>query len=301
MLILLGWCVDLPVLLLTAPGRPPISSAVAGRSRCGPPGRPWSWCHLHGRGGRHPALAGPAGADLPRRAGVAPRPPGPPETWVRCRAREGASVTDSPTRCYVLDTSVLLSDPWALTRFDEHEVVLPLVVISELEGKRHHPELGWFARRPCACSTSCASSTAGWTPRSRSAPAAAPCTSSSTTPTRRCSPQGSAATPTTAASSPARSTSPRSARAAGLGDVVLVTKDMPLRVKAAAVGLAADEYHALDVVPSGWTGMADLEVDERRRRRPVPRGRHRPRRRPRAAVPTPGCGCSAAGRRRWAG
>jgi PhoH-like ATPase len=51
-----------------------------------------------------------------------------------------------PRRCYVLDTSVLLSDPWSLIRFEEHEVVLPLVVISELEGKRHHPELGWFAR-----------------------------------------------------------------------------------------------------------------------------------------------------------
>ena len=49
-------------------------------------------------------------------------------------------------RTYVLDTSVLLSDPWAITRFAEHSVVLPLVVISELEGKRHHPELGWFAR-----------------------------------------------------------------------------------------------------------------------------------------------------------
>jgi PhoH-like ATPase len=35
---------------------------------------------------------------------------------------------------------------------------------------------------------------------------------------------------------------------------------MPLRVKAAAVGLKADEYHALDVVPSGWTGMVDVEV-----------------------------------------
>ena len=42
--------------------------------------------------------------------------------------------------------------------------------------------------------------------------------------------------------------------------MVLVTKDMPLRVKAAAVGLKADEYHALDVVPSGWTGMVDVEV-----------------------------------------
>ena len=32
-------------------------------------------------------------------------------------------------------------------RFAEHEVVLPLVVISELEGKRDHPELGYFARQ----------------------------------------------------------------------------------------------------------------------------------------------------------
>ncbi|MGB7145761.1 MAG: PIN domain-containing protein, partial [Mycobacterium sp.] len=62
-------------------------------------------------------------------------------------------MTDSPAvsqdtiRTYVLDTSVLLSDPWACSRFAEHEVVVPLVVISELEAKRHHHELGWFARQ----------------------------------------------------------------------------------------------------------------------------------------------------------
>jgi PhoH-like ATPase len=50
-------------------------------------------------------------------------------------------------RTYVLDTSVLLADPWAIQRFAEHEVVIPLVVITELEAKRHHPELGWAARR----------------------------------------------------------------------------------------------------------------------------------------------------------
>src|SRR4051794_2931246 len=50
-------------------------------------------------------------------------------------------------KTYVLDTSVLLADPGALFRFVEHEVVLPLVVISELEAKRHHPDLGWAARR----------------------------------------------------------------------------------------------------------------------------------------------------------
>ncbi|WP_232682161.1 PIN domain-containing protein, partial [Nocardioides sp. R-C-SC26] len=46
----------------------------------------------------------------------------------------------------MLDTSVLLADPGAHKRFAEHEVVLPVVVITELEGKRHHPELGYFAR-----------------------------------------------------------------------------------------------------------------------------------------------------------
>src|SRR5664279_3073389 len=50
------------------------------------------------------------------------------------------------TRVYVVDTSVLLSDPNALLRFAEHSVVLPVVVITELEAKRHHPELGYFAR-----------------------------------------------------------------------------------------------------------------------------------------------------------
>src|SRR3954452_12034638 len=46
-------------------------------------------------------------------------------------------------RTFVLDTSVLLADPGALKRFDEHHIVLPVVVITELEGKRAHPELGY--------------------------------------------------------------------------------------------------------------------------------------------------------------
>jgi len=49
-------------------------------------------------------------------------------------------------RTYVLDTSVLLSDPKAMYRFAEHEVVIPLIVVAELEAKRTHPELGFFAR-----------------------------------------------------------------------------------------------------------------------------------------------------------
>jgi len=57
-----------------------------------------------------------------------------------------APAVDAGRRTYVLDTSVLLSDPHALRRFAEHDVVLPVVVITELEAKRHHAELGYFAR-----------------------------------------------------------------------------------------------------------------------------------------------------------
>jgi hypothetical protein len=41
-----------------------------------------------------------------------------------------------PTQTYVLDTCVLLADPHALYRFDEHDLVVPLVVIEELDRKK---------------------------------------------------------------------------------------------------------------------------------------------------------------------
>ena len=55
--------------------------------------------------------------------------------------------TTPGARTYVLDTSVLLSDPQAIFRFAEHAVVIPVVVIGELEGKRNDPEIGYFARK----------------------------------------------------------------------------------------------------------------------------------------------------------
>jgi PhoH-like ATPase len=169
-------------------------------------------------------------------------------------------VTNSPTRCYVLDTSVLLSDPWSLTRFDGHEVVLPLVVISELEGKRHHPELGWFARTALRQLDEL---------RILHGRLDAPVPIGSGGATLHVElnhtdpevlPAGfrTGANDSRILACALNLAAERSAD--GRGEVVLVTKDMPLRVKAAAVGLASDEYHALDVVPSGWTGMADLEV-----------------------------------------
>ncbi|MEH3156434.1 MAG: PhoH family protein [Gordonia paraffinivorans] len=159
------------------------------------------------------------------------------------------------TRTYVLDTSVLLSDPWAVTRFAEHSVVLPLVVIGELEGKRHHHELGWFARESLRMlddlrlehgrlDLPVPIGTEGGTLQvelNHTDPRVLPAGFRTETNDSRilaCA---------------------LNLRAEGK-DVTLVSKDIPLRVKAGAVGLAADEYRAQDVVVSGWTGMTELDV-----------------------------------------
>lgn len=187
----------------------------------------------------------------------------------------GSPDARSGPRCYVLDTSVLLSDPWAITRFDEHQVVLPLVVISELEAKRHHPELGWFARealrqlddlriqhgrldRPVPIG-SCGGTVQ--VELNHTDPEVLPAgfrTDSNDSRILACALNLQAER---------RSRAPRSDTRIGTaergpdhGPVALVTKDMPLRVKAAAVGLVADEYRGQDVVPSGWTGLADVEL-----------------------------------------
>ena len=38
-----------------------------------------------------------------------------------------------PRRTHVLDTSVLLADPRAVLRFEEHDVVVPMVSVLELD------------------------------------------------------------------------------------------------------------------------------------------------------------------------
>jgi len=50
-------------------------------------------------------------------------------------------------RTFVLDTCVLLADPSAILRFDEHQVVLPLIVVEELDRKKTRlDEIGTNAR-----------------------------------------------------------------------------------------------------------------------------------------------------------
>lgn len=71
----------------------------------------------------------------------------PQSTTQSTTQRSAGASAKTRERSYVLDTSVLLSDPTAFFRFAEHAVIIPVVVIAELEGKRHDPELGFFARQ----------------------------------------------------------------------------------------------------------------------------------------------------------
>ncbi|MFV2024232.1 PhoH family protein [Solwaraspora sp. WMMD937] len=157
-------------------------------------------------------------------------------------------------RAYVLDTSVLLSDPGAFHRFAEHEVVIPLVVISELEGKRHHPELGWFARQSLRMLDEL---------RVRHGRLDQPVPANESGGTLRVElnhadtdvlPPGFRNE-----SNDTRILSVALSMGAEGRDVVLVSKDMPLRVKAASVGLVADEYRHGQASDPTWTGMAELE------------------------------------------
>ncbi len=159
------------------------------------------------------------------------------------------------TRTYVVDTSVLLADPSALSRFEEHEVVLPVVVVTELEAKRHHPELGYFARAALRHLDELRV-LHGRLDR------AVPIGESGGT--LRVELNHTDATTLPSGFRLGDNDTRILAVARNLADeglsVTLVSKDLPLRIKASAVGLDAEEYLAEMAPESGWTGMVELDV-----------------------------------------
>src|SRR3974390_1422031 len=53
------------------------------------------------------------------------------------RARSGENTVKSPARrLFVLDTNVLMHDPTAIFRFEEHDIYLPMVVLEELDANK---------------------------------------------------------------------------------------------------------------------------------------------------------------------
>jgi PhoH-like ATPase len=141
-------------------------------------------------------------------------------------------------------------------RFAEHEIVIPLIVVTELEAKRTHPELGFFAREALRqldemriehgrldlpmkvndeggeLSVDMSQIDASLLPSAFSLDNDGIILATA----KLLSKQGA--------------------------DVYVVSKDLPMRVKASALGLSAEEYRAEFVASSGWTGIADVELSE---------------------------------------
>ena len=172
----------------------------------------------------------------------------------RIQTGAGGEAASQLERTYVLDTSVLLSDPKAIFRFAEHNVVLPVVVITELESKRNDPEIGYFARQALRNLDEL---------RVQHERLDFPIS------------VGEGGSLRVELNHSNMSVLPSGLQ---LGDndsrilavamnlandglaVTVVSKDLPLRVKAASIGLAADEYRAELAVDSGWTGQADIDL-----------------------------------------
>ncbi len=177
------------------------------------------------------------------------------------KTAQSSSKSASPkNRTYVLDTSVLLADPGALRRFAEHEVVLPVVVITELEGKRHHPELGYFARSALRLLDEL---------RITHGRLDEPLPVGEEGGTLRVELNHTDADSLPSGFRLGDNDTRILAVAHNLAQegyaVTLVSKDLPLRIKASAVGLDAEEYRGeagtsgADSDP-GYTGLAELEV-----------------------------------------
>ncbi len=177
----------------------------------------------------------------------------PPAATSRKRISKPKAVA---RRTYVVDTSVLLSDPNALTRFAEHEVVLPVVVLTELEAKRTHPELGYFARQALRFLDDL---------RMQHGRLDAPLPIGDEGGTLRVELNHIDGNVLPSGFRLGDNDSRILAVAANLQaegcDVVLVSKDLPMRVKASSCGITADEYRHELVASTGWTGMQETYVD----------------------------------------
>jgi PhoH-like ATPase len=157
-------------------------------------------------------------------------------------------------RTYILDTSVLLSDPKALFRFKEQSVVIPIIVINELEKKRHDPEIGYFARQTLRFLDDL---------RSQHERLDFPIE------------VGEGGTLRVELNHIDQSVLPvgfqlgdNDSRILAVAfnlaneghDVTVVSQDLPMRVKVAALGMRAEEYRNNMAVDSGWTGVSELAI-----------------------------------------
>ena len=175
------------------------------------------------------------------------------QTSMKVAGSKPASVKTA-TKTYVLDTSVLLSDPKALFKFKEQEVVIPIVVINELEKKRHDPEIGYYARQALRHLDDL---------RVQHERLDFPMEVGDGGLLRvelNHIDQSVLPAGFQLGDNDSRILAVAFNLASEGCDVTVVSKDLPMRVKASALGMTADEYRNDNVKDSGWTGISELSL-----------------------------------------
>ena len=153
---------------------------------------------------------------------------------------------------FVLDTSVLLSDPKALERLSDKDIVIPLVVLTELEAKRNHPELGFAAREALRTLE-----------KYRSSGSILDLRQTSSNGTIRVEINNIFDSNLPEAFQTDLNDHRILAVASNLAktqEVTLLTKDLPLRLKASISGVNADDYTP-DKLLNEWTGVMTISLE----------------------------------------
>ena len=172
-----------------------------------------------------------------------------------------------PTKLFVLDTNVLMHDPMCLFRFEEHDIFLPMIVLEELDGhKKGMTEVARNARQTSRSLDALAGAqgadiTKGLKLNTTGHPEAGGCLLFQTKPLDyslpTSLPQGKADNQILGVVEALRKEyAPR--------EVVLVSKDINMRVKARALGLATDDYQNDKTLEDGdllYSGSLALPPD----------------------------------------
>ena len=181
--------------------------------------------------------------------------------------RSKKSSHKGPSKLFVLDTNVLLHDPMCLFRFEEHDIFLPMIVLEELDGhKKGMTEVARNARQTsrtldALAGTPGADITTGFMLNSTGQREAKGKLLFQTQPLDYALPsslpQGKADNQILGVVEALRQKfTPR--------EVVLVSKDINMRVKARALGLATDDYQNDKALEDGdllYSGALALPTD----------------------------------------
>jgi len=177
------------------------------------------------------------------------------------------ALQDNKLRLFVLDTNILMHDPTCLFRFQEHDVFIPMMVLEELDkNKRGHSDVAQSARQASRFLEECVTG-ASKTEIECGLPLPSPINSEissgklflQTLDLNYDLPDGM---PGSIPDNQILSVSLALQKQLEKRQVVLLTKDINLRIKAAALGLTSEDYNndqVIDDVNLLYSGSAELD------------------------------------------